>query len=290
MKVAHASGNPWLGNQLRHRKGDILIKDLLKGEDGSPENYKFFLSKESANFFSPRHCHPWDQIRFCIEGSVPIGKRKSVDVGEIGYFPEGVHYGPQDGDDRFVVILQFGGASGQGILSSEQVNKGFDLLSREGTFEGGIFRQKSKTGKRNQDGYAAVWEKITGLKMMNPPARYKEPIVMKPDHFGWRPVGTRKGLEQREIGSFSERGTKIDFYRLPKGTHRALVKEPHLQILYIVKGTGTFGRHSYRRHTSIELSPGELVRFQSKTPTEILAITIPSVEALKLGNRAPKND
>ena len=288
MKVVHASENPWLGNQLRHRKGDILIKDLLKGEDGSPENYKFFLSKESANFFSPRHCHPWDQIRFCIEGSVPIGKRKSVDLGEIGYFPEGVHYGPQDGDDRFVVILQFGGASGQGILSSEQVNKGFDLLSLEGTFEGGVFRRKSKTGQRNQDGYAAVWEKITGREMINPPARYKEPIVMKPDHFSWRPVGNKIGLEQREIGSFSERGTRIDFYRLTKDARRSLLKEPYLRILYIVKGTGTFGRHSYRRHTSIEMSPGELVRFQSKTATEILAITIPSVESLKLKKQAVK--
>ena len=120
MKIVHASERKWLANQLRHRKGNILIKEMLEGEDNSPENYKFFLSDESADFYSPRHRHPWDQIRFCLKGSVPIGKRKSVDAGEIGYFPEGVPYGPQDGEDRLVAILQFGGAGGQGMLSAAQ--------------------------------------------------------------------------------------------------------------------------------------------------------------------------
>jgi hypothetical protein len=282
MKIVQAAERKWLANQLRHRKGKILIKDLLEGEDGSPENYKFFLSKESADFYSPRHRHPWDQIRFCLEGSVPIGPRKSVDEGEIGYFPEGVHYGPQDGDDRFVAILQFGGASGQGILSSDQVNRGFDELSSEGDFVDGVFRRKSGTGKRNQDGYAAVWEKITGQAMINPPPRYKEPVVMNPKNFAWRPVPGVAGVEQREIGSFSERGTRIDFYRLAPGARRAIPDTSHLRLLYVVRGTGTSGKHAYRRHTSMELAPGEKIQFTPKSVTEILSITIPSVAALKL--------
>ncbi|MBT5051267.1 MAG: hypothetical protein HOM58_22415 [Rhodospirillaceae bacterium] len=282
MKTVQAADRKWLANQLRHRKGNILIKDMLEGEDGSPENYKFFLSKESADFYSPRHRHPWDQIRFCLEGSVPIGVRKSVDEGEIGYFPEGVHYGPQDGDDRFVAILQFGGASGQGILSSGQVNRGYDLLSGEGTFDGGIFRRKTTSGKRNQDGYEAIWQKITGQKMINPPPRYKEPVVMNPGHFAWRPVAGGAGVEQRHIGSFSERATKIDFFRLARGARRALPPEDHLRLLYVVKGTGACGRQPYRRHTSMELAPGEAARFMPKTATEILSITIPSVVALGL--------
>lgn len=282
MKIVQAAGRKWLANQLRHRKGNILIKEMLEGEDGSPENYKFFLSRESADFYSPRHRHPWDQIRFCLEGSVPIGPRKTIDAGEIGYFPEGVPYGPQDGDDRFVAILQFGGASGQGILSSDQVNRGFDALSGEGTFEGGVFRRKSGPGKRNQDGYAAVWEKITGKAMINPPPRYKEPVVMNPAHFAWRPVAGAPGVRQRDLGSFSERATRIDFFALAPGARRSLPATPHLRLLYVVKGAGDCGKHPYRRHTSIELAPGEKVRFTPRTATELLAITIPSVAALGL--------
>jgi len=282
MKIVQAAERKWLANQLRHRKGNILIKELLEGEDGSPENYKFFLSRESADFYSPRHRHPWDQIRFCLEGSVPIGPRKTVDAGEIAYFPEGVAYGPQDGDARFVAILQFGGASGQGILSSDQVNRGFDELSGEGTFEGGVFRRTSGPGKRNQDGYAAVWEKITGKEMINPPPRYKEPVVMNPQHFAWRPVPGATGVQQREIGSFSERGTRIDFFRLAPGARRALPATAHLRLLYVVKGTGSIGTGPYRRHTSVELAPGETIRPAPRTATEILSITIPSVAALGL--------
>ncbi len=282
MKIVQASERKWLANQLRHRKGNILIKDLLEGEDGSPENYKFFLSRESADFYSPRHRHPWDQIRFCLEGSVPIGVRKSVDEGEIGYFPEGVHYGPQDGDDRLVAILQFGGASGQGILSADQVNRGYDLLAGEGTFDGGVFRRSSGKGKRNQDGYEAIWQKVTGEKMINPPPRYKEPVVMNPANFAWRPVTGAPGVEQRDMGSFSERGTRIGFFRLAKGARRKLPTENHLRLLYVVKGTGSCSRKPYRRHTSLELAPGEAVRFTPRTTTEILSITIPSVVALGL--------
>ena len=282
MKIVHSSERKWLANQLRHRKGNILIKEMLEGEDNSPENYKFFLSDESADFYSPRHRHPWDQIRFCLKGCVPIGKRKSVDAGEIGYFPEGVPYGPQDGEDRLVAILQFGGASGQGMLSAAQVNRGYDLLSEEGSFQRGVFCRHDADGRRNQDGYEAVWEKITGHKMKFAPPRYQEPVVMNPNNFGWRQVSDVKGVDRREIGRFSERGTQIDFYRLTKGGRRTLPSVEHLQLLYVVKGTGSCGRHVYRRHTSIELLPGEAISFKPNTQTEVLSITIPSVIALGL--------
>jgi len=282
MKIVHSSERKWLANQLRHRKGNILIKEMLEGQDNSPENYKFFLSDESADFYSPRHRHPWDQIRFCLKGSVPIGKRKSVGTGEIGYFPEGVPYGPQDGEDRLVAILQFGGASGQGMLSAAQVNRGYDLLNEEGSFQRGVFYRRNADGRRNQDGYEAVWEKITGHKMINPPPRYQEPVVMNPNNFGWRQVSDVKGFDRRELGRFSERGTQIDFYRLTKGGRPTLPNKEHLKLLYVVKGTGSCGRHLYRRHTSIELLPGEAISFKPNTRTEVLSITIPSVVTLGL--------
>ena len=84
MKIVQASENRWRGNQLRHRKGKILIKRLIEGEPSSPENYGLHMGRESAEFFSPRHRHPWDQIRYCISGSVPIAPGKTLDQGEVG--------------------------------------------------------------------------------------------------------------------------------------------------------------------------------------------------------------
>lgn len=105
---------------------------------------------------------------------------------------------------------------------------------------------------------------------------------MNPAHFAWRPLTGCPGVMHRHMGSFSERATRIDFYRLHKGARRALPAEDYLRLLYVVKGTGSVGRRPYRRHTSLELTPGEALRFTPKTATEILSITIPSVEALGL--------
>ena len=42
-----------------------------------------------------------------------------MEGGEIAYFPESAYYGPQEGgEDRIVVLLQFGGASGQGFIGA----------------------------------------------------------------------------------------------------------------------------------------------------------------------------
>ena len=146
MQITHVDDVAYDENPLPHRVGKIAFKYLLDGEPLSADNFSLVLSRESASFFSPRHRHPWDQMRYCIEGSVPIAPRLSIDAGEVGYFPEGVHYGPQEGDrDRLVVVLQFGGASGQGYLSRHQVKAGHAALEFEGTFEGGVFLRRAST-------------------------------------------------------------------------------------------------------------------------------------------------
>ena len=141
MKLVQASEKKWRGNQLRHRKGRVLIKRLIEGESGSTENYGLHIGRESAEFFSPRHRHPWDQIRYCVSGRVPIGPGKTIDAGEIGYFPEGLHYGPQEGPERTVMVLQFGGASGRGYLNRDDVNRAYDELGELGRFENGVFHR-----------------------------------------------------------------------------------------------------------------------------------------------------
>jgi len=281
MKIVQASEKKWFGNQLRHRKGKILIKRLIEGEAGSPENYGLHMGRESAEFFSPRHHHPWDQIRYCISGSVPIAPGKTVDQGEVGYFPEGVHYGPQEGPERQVMVLQFGGASGIGYLNRDQVNHAYDELSEMGKFENGVFHRERGRGRRNQDGYEAIWQHITGRKLVYPPPRYNEPVIMKPAHFAWRPGGA-PGIQCRELGRFSERGTGVTFWRLTPGSRRVLPGDQGRRIVFVAKGRGKCGRKPYLRHTAIEFSPGEVAKFAPDAETELLCITIPSIVALNI--------
>ena len=58
MRIVRASEMTWRGNQLRHRKGKILIKRLIEGGAGSPENYGLHIGCESAEFFHPGTATP----------------------------------------------------------------------------------------------------------------------------------------------------------------------------------------------------------------------------------------
>ena len=49
-------------------------------------------------------------------------------TGMIGYIPEGTYYGPQTSvGEATTFVLQFGGSSGQGYLSREEVNVHFTV-------------------------------------------------------------------------------------------------------------------------------------------------------------------
>jgi hypothetical protein len=281
MKIVQAAEMKWRGNQLRHRKGKILIKRLMDGEVGSPENYGLHIGRESAEFFSPKHRHPWDQIRYCISGSVPIGPRKTIDAGEIGYFPEGLYYGPQEGPERTVMVLQFGGASGKGYLNRDTVNRAYDELGAYGRFEKGVFSRNDGLGKRNLDGYEAIWQHVTGKPLNFSQPRYSEPIIMKPMNFAWRNI-SGPFLQQKNLGRFSDRGAEIAVYRIQPGGRRAIPGAKHLRVVFVMKGRGKCGRKEYKRHSALELTAGEVLGVTPETATEILVMTIPSVEVLGL--------
>lgn len=284
MQITHIDDAPYDDNPLPHRVGRIAFKYLLDGEPLSPDNFSLVLSRESASFFSPRHRHPWDQVRYCIEGSVPIAPRLSIDAGEVGYFPEGVHYGPQEGDtDRLVLVLQFGGASGQGYLGRDQVKAGHAALDSEGTFDGGVFRRAdTESGRRNQDGYEAIWQKVMGKPVVYPSPRFKGPVVMQPQNFAWAPLGGSPGVRHKKLGTFSERGAALELREIDRGVSHEMAASADRRLIFVTEGEG----NQYRRHTAIRLDPGEPLTLEAKTATEILLITLPMIDAKALAETA----
>ena len=278
MKVTHADDLSYDENPLPHRAGKMAFKYLLEGEPLSADNYSAVLSRESASFFSPRHRHPWDQIRYCIDGSVPIAPRVSIDAGEVGYFPEGVHYGPQEGDsDRLVLVVQFGGASGQGYLGYEQVKVGQQELLSEGAFERGVFMRKPEIkGRKNQDGYEAVWLHVMGRPVAYSPPRYKGPVVMQPQNYNWVEDEGRQGVRRKPLGSFSERGIAIEFQAIGEGVSHDLEPSINRRLIFFTSGEGI----SYKRHTAISLEAGEALQMTANTATEFLLITLPMIDKM----------
>src|ERR1700739_406924 len=87
-------------------------------------SFNYILGRQEADFRMPRHRHSFEQIRLSLAGSMNLGEQGFLHEGEIGYFPEGLHYGPQDDlmetydGKRWQLVLQFGAASGFGMAAS----------------------------------------------------------------------------------------------------------------------------------------------------------------------------
>jgi hypothetical protein len=278
MDIVHAGQMDWGANLASHRQGEMAHKLLFEGAEGSPDNHLLVLAREGASYFSPRHRHAWDQVRFCLEGSVPLGKALRLDAGEVAYFPEGVPYGPHEGGpDRIVLLLQFGGASGLGYLSAAQLRAGIAELETEGAFEGGVFRRRSGEGPKNQDAYEAIWRRVTGRPIAYPEPRYKAPIVMRPEGFSWREAG--EGVRRRALGVFPERGLELAFVALDAGATWTAPAAHTLRFIFVRDGEGRCGAEPYAAHTAARLGPGEAATFEASTPTELFVISAALIAA-----------
>lgn len=276
MDIVHAARMDWGENLAAHRQGGMAHKVLFEGQEGSPDNYLLVLANESSSYYSPRHRHAWDQVRFCLEGSVPIGRDLAVDAGEVAYFPEAVPYGPQEGGpDRIELLLQFGGASGQGYLSAAQLRRARAALAEEGRFEKGVFRRERGEGPQNQDAYEALWRHVTGRPIVYPKPRYKAPIVMRPDAYRWREEGP--GLRRKALGDFPERGLRLGFIAIDAGAASSEAASEARRLMFVREGSGRCGGKAYEPLTAIRLEPGEAARFEADAATEIFVISAPPV-------------
>lgn len=284
MDVVHAGEMPWGESLVAQRGGgEVAHKRLFEGEEGTPDNYMLVMSKEPASFFSPRHRHPWDQIRFCLEGKVPIAKGLYVDGGEIAYFPESVRYGPQEGgEDRIVVLLQFGGASGQGFIGPDRVNQARLELAREGRFEGGVYFRDTTEGRRNWDAYEAIWLHVMGGALSYAPPAYKTPIVMRPQALPWL-ASAEEGVSMKSIGVFPPRGLSMSACRIEPGARHRLPAIRALRFLFVTDGEGACGVQPLRRWSAVRLQPGEESELAATGRLEVVELAIRPVGDLRHG-------
>lgn len=74
-------------------------------------------------------------------GGISILPDMNVGEGELCYHPESVYYGPQDDGpgSKEVLVLQFGGASGQGFVGHKQLKESQERLAQCGRFEKGKY-------------------------------------------------------------------------------------------------------------------------------------------------------
>jgi hypothetical protein len=279
MEIAHAAQMEWGANLAAHRNDAMAHKVLFEGEEGSPDNFALVLAKEGADYYSPRHRHAWDQVRYCLDGSVPLGPGLTVDAGEVAYFPEGVVYGPQEkAAARVELLLQFGGASGHGYLSAAQVRRAREDLSAEGKFEDGAFKRRSGAGKKNADAYEAIWQHVTGKPLAYPEPRYKTPIVMRASSFPW--VACDEGVKKRMVAFFPDRCVALEFVAItPEAKWMADAGDSRL-LAFARHGEGCFDGEPFMAETALRLEPGETTTISATADTELFLVSVAPVAAL----------
>jgi hypothetical protein len=277
MRAVRIEEVEWTAMENSHRNGGLEFKTILTGAEGTPENYWLTLARGDGHFFSPRHRHNFDQIRMCMAGRTRIDPKKFMEPGEIGYFPEGTPYGPQqDEGENVTLVLQFGAASRSGFLSRRQLRDSVAELQTMGDFKAGVFHRTRGAGRRNQDGFEAVWEHAMGRELAYPKPRFDSPIFMHPHHFAWRLTET-PGLRRRTLGVFTERETRIEGIELEAGAKWYPSPENAIGLVFVLSGTGTVDSEEYRPQTSIETIAGEPAAYRATTDTEALRIVIPTL-------------
>jgi len=269
--------------QLRihqHRKGTFRYRKLAQGQPGTPGNYLLEMVETTDDFFSPRHRHNFDQFRFQLDGTMNFDRNGKMGPGTFGYFPEGAAYGPQTSEGRSATaVLQFGGASGGGYLSRQEVEAGREELTKFGSFDGGVFRRRDDSeGRRSTDAYQAIWEYVHGRRMDYPKPRYRDPIMVDPANYEWLAVAGSPGVRQKPLGTFTERQCAAVLLKLSRGaTYRAGARSVYL----FLSGTGIAHDAEFRRWTALHLDAEETADIVARDEAEILRLVLPDLTGLE---------
>jgi hypothetical protein len=244
------------------REGVFRTRRILNGTPGTPGNFALQLGV-TPSYYSPRHRHNFDQVRYQLEGDFDFGSDGVMKAGSIGYFPEGTHYGPQSSNAvNSTLVLQFGGASGSGYIAADEYERAAAELAKHGAFAKGVYtRLKPDGGKINKDAYEAVWEQVNGRPLVYPPERYTRPVFIEPGHFDWTPPADRPGVSSKLLGEFSERRTQLAFFQVDPGASLRLQDN---SIYFVTKGHGsvatgdsTGAAQNFGLHASIYLPLGD---------------------------------
>jgi len=265
-----------------HPTGIIAFHHMLKGEPDAPDNFMYILGRQDGDFFMPRHRHNFDQIRLPLSGGAVIGGGLVLGEGEVGYFPEGTPYGPQNDPlgraqpgERLQLVLQFGGASGYGFMSMEQRRKAVAELAETGKWVGPNYHRPDG---RVEWGLNTIWRHVFGVVLKYPRPRYRTPIVIDPKAFNWLSVAGNTGVDHKYLGAFSERGAWVEMVRVQPGAAWSSTDPKGRRLLVVTKGTGMAEGQSVQRLTALQVEQNELLRLSTDEGIELFLIGLPPIQ------------
>ncbi len=255
------------------------MQPLFQGDPDAPDNFEMYMIRYGeGGSHSPRHRHNFEQFRWAFEQPLNYGPNQDIPPGCLAYFPEGAYYGPQTNKHGSVMlIVQFGGASGQGYMDVQKLKRGTQELKAKGDFVRGVYTWTDDAGKKhNQDAYEAVWEHMSGRPLQYPRPRYSAPVLIEPDAFEWLPVAGATGVAMRRFGIFNERGTSAFQLRIAAGATFAWPAQSAVRLVYVLSGQLGVAGMNFPAKSSMALASRETADFRAIDEAVLLVFTMPN--------------
>jgi ChrR Cupin-like domain len=277
--------------EVRRGRVHMIRRKRLPLTTGIPGvTMEYSLSVVPDGYFTPRHRHNFDQIRYTLSGIQSTGLG-DLAAGECGYFPEGSHYGPQKQVGPCeCLVLQFQGASGEHLLSNEEMNATYEkLLKSGGKFENGVYKGFKPDGTpKNRDSYEAIWEEHEGRELAFPSRRYREPVMMLAENFRFWPDRNRPGIAIKHLGTFSEARTGIGFLKVTPGATLKGGAQEDAELRYLLEGSFKYDGKSWGEGTYMFVPNGAAIGdLSSDDGATFFVITLPMLADLAAAARNP---
>lgn len=273
MIMIHGDELPWK-DVAGHRGGGIQFKILLTGNPGSLDNFQLTLARHQSDFLSPRHRHAFEQIRYVIKGSMDNGGEHRIQTpGTMGYFPEGGYYSQKGIDECDMLVLQFGGPSGNGYPDFETFTAARQELQKQGRFNDGSYHYTRDDGEEEKvDGFQAVWEHLKKRKLVYPNPCYNDIILMQTKNFKWLPSRSNPQVLNKRLGTFSNDSVEVSLLKFETTIDYVAENQTGTRIYYLLSGQGRIKDNNLRSGSAFSFFPGEEAAFTMSGGTELLSV------------------
>ncbi len=220
---------PW-----KHLRAGLDLKQFTTSWRGSELGFNIYLAKLSPEFKNPRHRHPFDQVRINLSGTASYGPNQLQRQGEVGWFPEGVLYGPTlaETDELIQLTVQFPGPARILYPSPEEQAEATAELNRR--------PHPPTTGP--SDPYDTMLGEILGRKLVYPKGRTDGHVIFRDT----MPSGRfNQGARIKHLGYMTEVGPNLKMVQLASGTATNAQPRPWFEFRTVVAGSVSVDDKTY---------------------------------------------
>lgn len=280
------------GLSVRVNGGNRERRRLL--EDDAPDGFNFHFTRTSHDHEPgegvrhPRHNHTFQQIRYVEKGRSDVTPGQYIEEGEIGYFPRGAYYGPQErerGTAGLGVQFGFNGEHQRGPYWESRRAEALQRLNERGRIEEGRYIWTDpETGEvKTRDAVDALYDEryqmLKGKPLVIPPAGYEAPIIMHPKAFSYFQAGP--GVEVKHLGQFYDQpgpngDVRISMVRLDGGVYPLEADRPFIAFT-VQPGLEVEGR-VYPDRTAVYSPRGEDGLISGKGGLEVIIYRFPRLD------------